>query len=260
MINLNIFGRMFNNLFEVNIHNKDNPINNLDSENVFKMKEIFSFKGSDCFITAPILTIEKPTNTKLKQDVVLMDDVISINAIVDMISLHKKRISFSPTNIASPYTEIHLGGPIVNFLTNKYFSNDFQNINFKWHVKEKNYDIISKSFNLQYGNYVHKNNCENEWQGMVFDGKDYEYIEGRKDCSFLIKYSIKKEKTIHILGGCGSKGRIGAVNYFVNNFHKIYEEHGKKPYFKVAEVNIDNKGIPHTMKFDDLSYLIKKIK
>lgn len=148
------------------------------------------------------------------------------------------------TDKASELDEIHVGGPVSNRHTNRYFCQYIQNI--QWlanasHVAQYKEDEHLQTFNFDYL-------CTSDSaEGFNVDGKLYKYIKNQEGWAFVIRINLSEDaspKTIHLLFGCGTNGTIGAVNYFLRNYFSMWRRNiWRKDYIGVFKVDRDGNKI-----------------
>ena len=106
------------------------------------------------------------------------------------------------------YDEIHIGGPSVNYYTNRYFYKYLSDI--KWKISEER-----KNNYLKYNRHGFKFNyileSEDGKEGFIIDDRFYEFIPGQKSWALLIKIIDDKDierKAIHLLFGTGANAKV----------------------------------------------------
>ncbi len=209
------------------------------------LKKVLCFKTypPKCFVSIPKF---KSKILDRKRDVVILDEIHLMYNISFLLNKIGVTILFNnEKNVL--YDEIHIGGPVSNEYVNHYFNLYLKNI--KWIVTNEHLNKYKRDENLKKLNYEFIEVSDEGNEGFLIDGTFYPYSKGGRGWGILIKITIDKNnseiepKTIHLIFGCGTNGTIGAADYFVNHYTKIYKKNKKGKYFGIFQVDSDGKKI-----------------
>lgn len=204
-----------------------------------RIENTLMINGNDCLITLPLVARELAPKHIVRyvraEDVPLQFEICKLLSKLDNINVH-----ISQDDYYHYGTEIHIGNASTSEAVNRYLKLTFPD--FKWNISDENFFnfFVEEEFNMLPHPEIRKHNPN--WEGLEFNGKEYEYIRRRQDWAFLLRlgkdnFPGEQAKTVHVLFGISAAGRKGAVNYLVKNYHIINERWGENDYLLASKVS-----------------------
>jgi len=194
-------------------------------------------KRDECALTIPLHTCMVLNR---EREMVIKDEAQPCFELINLLEEAGVKVNVIHSNKESHLDEIHVGGPVSNRHTNRYFCRYIQNI--KWvatpeHVAQYKSDKNLSTFNDDYLQ------LSDGTEGFWVDGEMLPYIKDKEGWAFIARINLAGDaeaKTIHLLFGCGTNGTIGATNFFINNYSYIWHRNMKRDdYIGVFRVDKD---------------------
>ena len=170
------------------------------------LRKVLSFSDKKCLIAGPV-------NLKLHEaGVIFPRTSFSFAYILNLLFPLKLDVNLIPYNKISEYeyytSEICIGGPAANKRTKNYLKKYIPNF--------KSLSEISKD-------------SSDTKHGVKINNEEY-LDNSETEISFLIKIRVSSKATVHLFWGRTDEGTVASVNYFCNNFKKIYKKYKCNSY------------------------------